>query len=294
MLIFGPLVQLQSESSSPQKTVVLLLDGVDECIAHDEQSKLIRTITHFIMKHSFPFLVFFGSRAENQLRTEFRSPTLSKILLQLPLDTDYRADKDILRFLDDSFETIKSTHPFGHDLRDANWPAQVDIDDIMRKASGQFIYASVVIRFISAANQHPAQQLEIVRGLRPSGNLTPFAQLDALYRYIFSQVVDIYATSLVLAWGMFTLEKALIYSLDTPHLCDWTAEAVCGTMTNTDIKVALAALASVITYTDYDRVQFQFLHASLPDFLLDPKRSQAYYMDRDTWSTRLSILRSGV
>ncbi|KJA29530.1 hypothetical protein HYPSUDRAFT_221092 [Hypholoma sublateritium FD-334 SS-4] len=161
MLIFGPLLQLQSESSTPQKTVVLLIDGIDECDKHDEQAKIIRIITDFVKKHAFPMIAFFGSRAENQLCTEFRSRELADILLQLALDTDYRADEDIRRFLNDSFERIKITHPFGDELRRKNWPAQADVDEIMIKASGQFIYASVILKFISTANQDPAHLLEI-------------------------------------------------------------------------------------------------------------------------------------
>ncbi|KJA29541.1 hypothetical protein HYPSUDRAFT_210474 [Hypholoma sublateritium FD-334 SS-4] len=279
-LIFGPLLQLQKESSRKQKTLVFLLDGVDECTGHGEQVKLIQIITKFIKKQAFPLIAFFGSRVENQLYTEFRSPALSDILLQLPLDTDYRADRDILILLNESFTTIRSTHPFGRELRESNWPAQADIAKILQKASGQFIYASVVIKFISDPNQHPAQQLKIVLGLRPSGSLTPFAQLDALYRHIFSQVVDIQATSFVLAWQMFTRPLT------------WTSDALqimCGTMTRAEIKVALAVLTPVLTY-DMDRNHVEFLHASLPDFLVDSDRSQVYHIDRATWSAQLSTL----
>ncbi len=155
-------------------------------------------------KHSLPVIAFFGSRAENHLCTEFRSPDLADHLLQLPLDTDYRADEDIRHFLHDSFAKIKSTHTLGRELQDKDWPSPVDINRIMHKASGQFIYASVVLKFISAPDQDPAQLLEISHGLRPSGTLTPFAQLDALYRYIFSQVADIQTVSLILAWQIFT------------------------------------------------------------------------------------------
>ncbi|KJA29546.1 hypothetical protein HYPSUDRAFT_1061087 [Hypholoma sublateritium FD-334 SS-4] len=287
MLIFAPLLQLQRESLSQLKTVVLLFDGVDECIEHDQQAKLIRIVTNFVKRQAFPVIVFFGSRAESQLCAELRSPTLSDTLLQLALDTEYLADEDIYLFLNDSFATIKSTHPFGDDLHRQNWPAQADINEIMRKASGQFIYASVVIRFISATNQHPAQLLEIVRGLRPCGNLTPFSQLDALYRFIFSQVADIHATSLVLAWELFTLDKQKLISGGT-SLYKWKVDNVCGVMSSVDIKVSLAALPSVLTYTDHGGVQF--LHASLPDFLLDPKRSKDYYINQATWSTQLSML----
>ncbi len=108
-----PTPRASKESSTEPKTVVLLVDGVDECNGHSEQAKLIRTIANFISKRTFPMIAFFGSRTENHLCAEFRSPVLSDTLLQLPLDTDYRSDKDILLFLNDSFENIKSTHPFG-------------------------------------------------------------------------------------------------------------------------------------------------------------------------------------
>ncbi|KJA29528.1 hypothetical protein HYPSUDRAFT_31437 [Hypholoma sublateritium FD-334 SS-4] len=279
-LVFGPLLQLQSGSSLQQKTVVLLLDGVDECVGYDKQAQIIRIIADFVKTQAFPLVAFFGSRAETQLCAEFRAPARAGVLLQLALDTDYRADGDIRHFLTDSFATIRSTHPFRRALRDSNWPDHAAVDDLVHRASGQFIYASVALNFISAANQDPARLLAVVRGLRPSGKLTPFAQLDALYRHIFSQVADIHAASLVLAWDMFTVKDDGALSVGT--------DPVFGTMDNTDIKVALADLTSVLTYTTDRRIKF--LHASLPDFLLDPKRSQIYHIDRATWSAQLSIV----
>ncbi len=255
---------------------------VDECNGHDKQAKLIQTITNFVINQSFPLIAFFGSRAENQIYSEFRSPVLSDILLQLPLDTDYRADEDILLFLNHSFAKIKSTHSYASDLCAQNWPAEGDVKEIMRKGSGQFIYASVAINFISLANQHPAQQLKIVLGLQPPRILKPFAQLDALYQHIFSQVVDIQATSLVLACKMFYRGNTLLAPSQIILL-------ECAHMTTDDIKAALSALIPILTY-DSERGDINFLHASLPDFLGDKDRSQAYHIDRAMWSTKLSIL----
>lgn len=145
---------------------------------------------------------------------------------------------------------------------------------------GQFIYASVVIKFISNANQDPAKQLQIVLGLRPSGSFTPFAQLDALYQHIFSQVVDIEVASLLLAAKMFTVRKHLPILAHAGRII---------AMTTNEKKVAMAALTPVLTYNSLDDT-VKFLHASLPDFLMDQHRSQAYHIDRATWSTKLTIL----
>ncbi len=154
----------------------------------------------------------------------------------------------------------------------------------MSKGSGQFIYASVVINFISDPNQHPARQLEIVLELDPSGSCTPFAQLDALYRHILSQVVDIEAAFLLLAYAIFARPpRARVYE-GLPAL-----PIGFGTMTTDEINVALAALTPVLTY-DSAREMIIFLHASLPDFLVDQDRSQDYHLDKATWSAKISIL----
>lgn len=71
----------------------------------------------------------------------------------------------------DSGGPVRLGRLFGNELCHNSWPAQADIDELLRKGSGQFIYASVVVNFISDADQHPARQLEIVLGLRPSGTV---------------------------------------------------------------------------------------------------------------------------
>ena len=129
--------------------------------------------------------------------------------------------------------------------------------------------------FLSSPRHHPSRQLEVVRGLRPAGALTPFAQLDALYQHIFSQVQDIERTMSILAVAIFTSFPFLHHVEEMLH------------MSSDDIYVALADLSSVVTCS-WGRIVF--LHASLPDFLLDRARARSYHMDRATWSARLSIM----
>ncbi len=273
-LIFAPLRELQRNCKHLQK-LVLLFDGLDECNDDDDQADLIRIIAEFVGSGAFPALAFFASRNEDQITTVFRSASLSNITRQVPLDNEYRADDDIRLFLDESFDEIKRTHRFARLLSD-NWPEASHVQEIVEKSSGQFIYASVVIKFCSMLGHHPQKQLEIVRGLQPRGTLTPFAQLDALYHHIFSQVGDLETMSLVVAWTILTKEPEV----------DACAE-FCGMQTS-DVYVSLAPLQSVIDCTSDDSIKF--LHASLPDFLLDKDRSQEYYINCTVWSTRLAVM----
>ncbi len=201
----------------------------------------------------FQQLYFFASRNEDQITTVFRSAALSNITLYIPLDNNYLPENDIRVFLDDSFNELKRTHPFAR-LINKSWPATSDIQEIVKKSSGQFIYASVVFKFCAMLDHHPEQQLNIVRGFRPRGALTPFAQLDALYRHIFSQVQDLEEAIRILVFAMLS---------DSPTL-DHCTEFL--EMQTVDIYVALAPLQSVVDCRSDDKIQL--LHASLPDFLL--------------------------
>ncbi len=203
-LIFGPLQQLQPDLF-PVKLIVLLIDGLDECDGDENQVNLIAIITKFVTANSFPLIFLFCSRAETQIKTQFRSPHVAGVTHLLPLDDNYLPDRDIHLFLDDNFATIKTTHTFNH-LLDVDWPSSLLVDEIVTKSSGQFIYASVVVKFVSDPRSNPYEQLEIVRGLRPSGNLTPFAQLDGLYRHIFSRVQNISRATQILVHVMLSNE----------------------------------------------------------------------------------------
>ncbi|KAF8959302.1 hypothetical protein BDZ97DRAFT_1735828, partial [Flammula alnicola] len=192
----------------------------------------------------------------------FNSRKVTSIVTRLALDGIYRADEDIRLFLNDKFAEIKDSHPFKH-LIDPSWPPETIVENIIQKSSGQFIYASVVINFVSSPRHHPVQRLEVIRGIRPARLDTPFAQLDALYIHLFSCVEEIDTTMLVLSYVMLgpddktkTIEQFL-------------------SLGEGDVEIALADLASVAEVTHC----VKFLHASLPDFLRDPARSQKYYID---------------
>ena len=235
VLIFEPLRQLH-KISPIEKAIVLMLDGIDESSGDDNQANLIHTIVDFVVEKAVPLIVIFSSRAESQLKMAFNSPKADSILQRLPLDTDYRAANDIRLFLDDSFNAIKKSHTFSSSI-DPEWPEPSLVQEITEKSSSQFIYASVVIKFISSPRLHPVQQLEIVRGLRPVGHLTPFAQLDSLYRHIFSQVHNISRVTSILAVEILS---GMPYSQQ--YICEMLD------ISRDDIDVALAELTSVISY----------------------------------------------
>ncbi len=88
--------------------------------------------------------------------------------------------------------------------------------------------------------------------VRP-GRLTPFAQLDALYQHIFSQVDDLPTTLELLAYWIFG-NSSSIYIVS--HFFE---------LEESEVESVLLPLASVVL-CDMEKGYITFHHASLPEF----------------------------
>ncbi len=271
LLVVQPLRQLQIPD--PIWTFLFIVDGVDECDGEHTQMNLIRTVAKLLRAKNLPVIFLFGSRRESQLLMAFDYREMTGILKQLPLDNNYQADEDIRRFLNDNFDEIKQIHPLRTRLV-ADWPSPDHVQEIVNKSSGQFIYASVVIKFLFSPSANPSIRLDIIRGLRPTGRLTPFAAIDVLYRHIFSHVEDLAPTLELLAYIILGATNNL---MNTAHFFE---------LEENEVESMFAPLASVII-CDVERSKITFHHASLPDFLCDEARSGAYCIN--TLATPLSI-----
>ncbi|KAF8184731.1 hypothetical protein BJ912DRAFT_1144507 [Pholiota molesta] len=256
----------------------IVIDGLDECLDREAQSLLIKAFGNILRDNKLPVIFLIASRQESHLEMAFKQDVPGKILATLRLDDVQMVSDDIRRFLDDKFSNIKQNHSYRH-LLDESWPESAMVEEIVKKSSGQFIYASVVIGFISSPYASPATQLDLFNGLRsrsPSdGN--PFANLDALYQYIFSQVKALDKVLDILAY-------ILLHEVtDIPEIegiFDYTIG---------EVEILLADLRSVIVCPrrGSPSVNIKFLHASLPDFLLDKSRSGIYHISGDVSTTRL-------
>ncbi len=230
VLVFEPLRNLHQQLPF-EKPIVLLADGVDECNGDENQINIVRTIARFISEKSVPLIVIFASRTEAQLKMAFNASEVDTILQRLSLDADDNADNDIQLFLNSSFITIRTTHPF-KDIIDRDWPAQKLVQEIVDKSSRQFIYASVVIHFLMSHTPQSRPTTRHCSWAFPPNGSKPFAQLDALYQHIFSQVYDIARVTAILAVAI------LIKNSNISRICKWLD------ITKEDVKVALEDLTS--------------------------------------------------
>ncbi len=178
VLIMRPLCWLQI--FNPSLKLLFIIDGVDECYGEKIQRNLICSMTELLRSRDRPFMVLFGSRHENQIRMAFNPRDMKDILTPISLDENYKADKDILRFLNDSFHEIKQIHPCAESLG-AEWPLQDHVQEIANRTSGKFIYASRVINVLSAPSSNPSVQLDIIRRPRRTKRMPSKRQVRVVF-----------------------------------------------------------------------------------------------------------------
>ncbi|KDR74794.1 hypothetical protein GALMADRAFT_27789, partial [Galerina marginata CBS 339.88] len=126
---------------------VIVIDGLDECEDRNSQVKILAAISKSLQQHHLPLIFLIASRPEPDIRGAFAFEYLSQVSTQNPLDDDYLSSEDIRLFLCDKFSEIKNSHPFRSQIQ-PTWPSEDNLQTIVDKASGQFIYASTVVKFV--------------------------------------------------------------------------------------------------------------------------------------------------
>ncbi|KAF9473577.1 hypothetical protein BDN70DRAFT_908816 [Pholiota conissans] len=143
LLIVTPLQALTASGNlKPGSPRLIIIDGLDECEDPKMQSMILRVIADAFRSQNLRLIFLIASRPERNIHQTFSSTPLSGLWRSVVLDDTYKPDNDIHLFLMDSFREIRTTH---HDyLIPETWPSESDIDTLIRKSSGQFIYASQV------------------------------------------------------------------------------------------------------------------------------------------------------
>lgn len=245
----------------PQKQYLVVVDGLDECDGDENQKLIISHISALIHKHNLPLTFLIASRPEPHIVDSFRKdPRLPAITTEFKLDP---SSKDIRTFLLDSFRMMKPKHPSLIALT-VPWPTNSDIDKLVYRSSGYFIYASTIIQFIDDKDMLPAAALELVLSAAP----TPFSTFDALYTQILSTVPQHNRPYLM---AIFEINRAVYPKLKLKDLEQLLQLPTGG------IHVILQRLHSLLNIHE---PTISPHHASFYDYLHNKERSGIFYADK--------------
>ncbi|KAJ7884472.1 hypothetical protein B0H13DRAFT_1628685 [Mycena leptocephala] len=154
------------------------------------------------------------------------------------------------------------------------WPSSKDVDKLVEKSSGYFIYAATVIKFIDDKDFRPTERLAVIMGFTIQDSPedeSPYWTLDQLYIQILSQTRRAARPRLL---------EILTVIISDLHLGLRHMEQLLELKPG-DMQLALRGLHSVLkvpTTIGSDTDSINVYHASFPDFLEDPSRSGSFYV----------------
>ena len=268
-------------SPLPQRSFLVIIDGLDECHDKVTQQSILRLLCETITVHRLPLRFLIGSRPESHIRSSFDRESLYTITHRVVLDETFNPGRDIRVFLKDGFAKICAENSILSHVEQP-WPSEGIIDLLVQRSSGQFIYAATVLKFVGADFCSPTKQLALV--LKPDP--MAFSDLDQLY----TQILSVYpsAVNIVQVLGI----------ISTCHgICAEVIEDIFQ-MEEGELRLVLHGLSSLMDGNgkclNKEQMFFSyniphFAHASFRDYLLDPSRSGPFHVDLQEYENQVTI-----
>jgi len=275
LLIVQPLIRasLQRECNSLWPSL-LIIDGLDECTGGKVQASILYMLNHALLqlRSSLPRLYLLVASRPGPAICEVFEDKLPTITHHLVLDDSYDPDRDIATFLRSSFADIyhrgHTRFPSMSSLT-LPWPSKDVISFLVKKSSGQFIFAATVIRFIDEDRKLPTSQLKLVLDISKSfatsqHETNPFLLLDQLYSHVLrSSKTKEHVLSVI---------GAIFYLEDNQKLSIDFLESLLG-LGPEEMVLLFWDLHSIIHVPVSRSDPIHFYHASFRDFLVDRHRS---------------------
>ena len=108
-------------STLPQRSYLVIIDGLDECHDKPIQQSILRLLCETITLHKLPLRFIIGSRLESHIRASFDQESLYAITHRVVLDETFNPRRDIRVFLQDGFAKICAENSIVSDVEQP-WP----------------------------------------------------------------------------------------------------------------------------------------------------------------------------
>jgi hypothetical protein len=237
-----------------RKPMVVVIDALDECDDKDLMSVFIESIIQLFQEKRHPIRVFVASRVDEHLRRILEIPIIYALSLQ-----DFDARDDIRKFFQLRLSTIHRESRIMGSVP-WPWPSDADLETLVRKSDGSFIFAHTLVNFIDDGTDLPHRKLQKA--------LMAHVGLDALYTEILSAVPRGHNFQRVMGTIMLLVKPLSITSLG--HLLQ---------LETIDVLLALWGVQSILLIPDSDDQPVRLFHSSLRDFLTIKQRSGQFFVD---------------
>ncbi|KAJ2927472.1 hypothetical protein H1R20_g9622, partial [Candolleomyces eurysporus] len=269
----------------------ILIDGLDECAGEDRQAELLAAIKQCLLESDLPFRICIASRPEWAIRSALEpGGYLHDVAYHIQLSDKYDASADIRRYLRRRLKNL------GGRWNNAQWFSGEDIETLVQAASGQFIYAATVLKYISNRRGSPRERLKIVLTWTPHEGqcARPFESLDMLYMNVLLAAKKAYdavdthrGRDFALLFSIFRLNaksalrvlpsgisRKIPFPIPLDHLTE-----ILGLETGAE-ETLVSDLRSLVTFENdyYGYSCLHLYHKSLYDFLDERSRAKDLFV----------------
>ena len=122
----------------PERTLVFVIDALDECGDAKSRSRLLKALTKAAAQASW-LKIIITSRTEVDIQHFFDTLTQSSYVTY-DLATDQDASDDLRAFARSQFDSVASVWHF-----DTPWPKESDFNRVISRANGLFIYIKTLV-----------------------------------------------------------------------------------------------------------------------------------------------------
>ncbi|KAG2002578.1 hypothetical protein CC2G_004757 [Coprinopsis cinerea AmutBmut pab1-1] len=274
----------------PKWPSLVLLEALDECKGEEKQRAVLQAFRRKIVDANIPLRILVTSRPEFAARSGFEaSGPLCGVTTLINLDAKYKPSRDIWLYLQRQFRHI-ATNSNDPRITPSTWPPPSDIETLVERANGQFIYGSTAIKFVSERHSSAFDRLKIIiRGTAGTiGTENPFASLDDLYVEILTNAqsarprTGLADNRLELVRLIQKLAFFEDYPIDTLEDLFMMRPGTIEQMLSD-----LHSLVGIERVPGYSKVKFH--HLSLLDWLEDPVRAKDLYVPQDVVCAELAV-----
>jgi len=183
-LVYDPFVRATSTSdhtapgSATISPYLIVIDGLDECIDHDQVEDFVVELLSFFQSHpTTPLRVLIASRVEQHIQRHLHTDAVSLEDL-----VDHAPDADIELFLRTVFEREARTNRIIQSY--GTWPSQEQLEELVGHIDGSFIFAATFARYIlGTLDEDVRLESSPLDALKNQGHdaRTPMDRLDPAY-----------------------------------------------------------------------------------------------------------------
>ncbi|KAK1218677.1 hypothetical protein PQX77_018627 [Marasmius sp. AFHP31] len=291
-IIQGPCARVHPSERETLPRLVII-DGVDECVDVTCQKRLLEMIRASAGDLPLDFLIF--SRPEPHITRVFRhessipAPRITSL-------ADFAVRDDIEKYLRKEFNRLREEHK---GTLPVSWPGNEAITVLVDRSTGQFVYVTTVIKYLSTGKGPvtPQQRLEVILRAEPVSNSTsPYPDLDQLYSQILyscqnddrklQRILQLIVSPI--EYRQLEVPEIFIFQ-GSPTMMPTSAvgiEQLLG-LGQGEVTALLSGLHSILHIPEDRAERVSVLHASFTDFLLDRNRSGDHYvgekLERKAW-----------